>query len=603
MRAISSDLHMDYTAVGQTTHLAARMEQLASPGTTLLTADTLRLAEGYVEVTPLGAMPVKGLPAPVEAYELTGAGPRRSRLSAAAARGLTRFVGRDAELEQLREALGRAAQRARPGGRDRRRAGRREVAARLGGHPLPPDPRLADPRGRLRLVRQGHAVPPGGRVSSEATSRSATGTSPAPSGRRSRASSSTLDRALEPALPAFLALLDVPVEDRRWEALDPPAAAAADARRPDAAPPAGEPGPAAPGRVRGPPLDRRRDAGRARPPGREPADGPAPAPRQLPPGVPARLGREDLLPPAPAGPARAGECDRAAGDPARGRRRPRAPETAPPRADRGQPLLPRGERAEPRGRRGARGRARRVSAGEDCRRPSTCRRRCRRSWRRASTGCRRRTRTCSRRPRSSAPTSRWPCSRVSPEDPRTRWPMASPGSRRPSSSTRRACSRTSSTPSSTRSPTRWPTEASSRSAGVPSTPGPSRPSSDSTPSGSRSTSSAWPTTRSGARRGRRPSPISVRPEGRRWSARPTGRRWPSFEQALDALQHLPESRERTEQAIDLHLDASGALAVNGRAGEEHRPCSRGRGPRRGAGRRAPAGAGPGPARDRCLDGG
>jgi class 3 adenylate cyclase len=87
VRTISSDLHMDYTAVGQTTHLAARMEQLASPGTTLLTADTLRLAEGYVEVKPLGAMPVKGLPAPVETYELTGAGARRSRLSAAAVRG------------------------------------------------------------------------------------------------------------------------------------------------------------------------------------------------------------------------------------------------------------------------------------------------------------------------------------------------------------------------------------------------------------------------------------------------------------------------------------------------------------------------------------
>ena len=48
MRAIGSDLRMDYTAVGQTTHLAARMEQLATPGTILLTADTLRLAEGYV---------------------------------------------------------------------------------------------------------------------------------------------------------------------------------------------------------------------------------------------------------------------------------------------------------------------------------------------------------------------------------------------------------------------------------------------------------------------------------------------------------------------------------------------------------------------------
>ena len=61
VRAIGSDLHMDYTAVGQTTHLAARMEQLATPGTILLTADTLRLAEGYVEVKPLGPVPVKGL--------------------------------------------------------------------------------------------------------------------------------------------------------------------------------------------------------------------------------------------------------------------------------------------------------------------------------------------------------------------------------------------------------------------------------------------------------------------------------------------------------------------------------------------------------------
>ena len=61
VRSIGSDLHMDYTAVGQTTHLAARMEQLATPGTIRLTADTLRLAEGYVEVKPLGPVAVKGL--------------------------------------------------------------------------------------------------------------------------------------------------------------------------------------------------------------------------------------------------------------------------------------------------------------------------------------------------------------------------------------------------------------------------------------------------------------------------------------------------------------------------------------------------------------
>jgi class 3 adenylate cyclase len=105
VRAIGNDLHMDYTAVGQTTHLAARMEQLARPGTALLTADTLRLVEGYVEVKPLGPVPVKGLPEPVEIYELLRAGPVRSRLQAAVARGLTRFVGRNAELEHLRQAL------------------------------------------------------------------------------------------------------------------------------------------------------------------------------------------------------------------------------------------------------------------------------------------------------------------------------------------------------------------------------------------------------------------------------------------------------------------------------------------------------------------
>jgi class 3 adenylate cyclase len=109
VRTIGSDLRMDYAAVGQSTHLAARMEQLADPGSTLLTADTLRLAEGYIEVKSLGPVPVKGLQAPVDVYELVGAGPVRSRLSAAAARGLTRFVGRDAEIDQIRQALARTA--------------------------------------------------------------------------------------------------------------------------------------------------------------------------------------------------------------------------------------------------------------------------------------------------------------------------------------------------------------------------------------------------------------------------------------------------------------------------------------------------------------
>jgi class 3 adenylate cyclase len=108
VRAIGSDLHMDYTAVGQTTHLAARMEQMAMPGSILLTQAVLRLAEGYVQVTPLGPMPVKGVAAPVDVFELVGASGIRRRLQATAARGLTRFVGRDTEFAALIQALERA---------------------------------------------------------------------------------------------------------------------------------------------------------------------------------------------------------------------------------------------------------------------------------------------------------------------------------------------------------------------------------------------------------------------------------------------------------------------------------------------------------------
>jgi class 3 adenylate cyclase len=101
VRTIGGDLRMDYTAVGQTTHLAARMEQLASPDSILLTPSTLELVEGFVAVRPLGPVPVKGVTDPVAVFELTGVGPARTRLQATARRGLTRFVGRDAELEHL----------------------------------------------------------------------------------------------------------------------------------------------------------------------------------------------------------------------------------------------------------------------------------------------------------------------------------------------------------------------------------------------------------------------------------------------------------------------------------------------------------------------
>jgi class 3 adenylate cyclase len=75
VRSIGSDLRMDYTAVGQTTHLAARIEQVAMPGSILIRAETLRLAEGYLQVRPLGPVHVKGMAEPVEAYEVNARGP------------------------------------------------------------------------------------------------------------------------------------------------------------------------------------------------------------------------------------------------------------------------------------------------------------------------------------------------------------------------------------------------------------------------------------------------------------------------------------------------------------------------------------------------
>ena len=120
VRAIGNDLHMDYSAVGQTVHLAARMEQLAPPGNVLLTTAVLRLVEGLVQVNALGPLPVKGLSEPVEGFELLGASPLRRRLQAAALRGLTRFVGRELELAALTQALERA------------RAGHGQVVALVG---------------------------------------------------------------------------------------------------------------------------------------------------------------------------------------------------------------------------------------------------------------------------------------------------------------------------------------------------------------------------------------------------------------------------------------------------------------------------------------
>ncbi len=221
VRAIGSDLHMDYTAVGQTTHLAARMEQMAKPGSALITGATLNLAEGYVQVRPLGAVPVKGLETPAPVYELTGTVPARSRLQASAARGLTRFVGRDRELEQLAQALERAA------------AGHGQAVAVVGEAGVGKS-RLAWEFTRSHRTH-GWLVLESGSVSyGKATPylpviellKAYCGIQERddPRAIRERVAGKLLmlDRALEPLLTPLLALLDVPVEDAAWAALDPP---------------------------------------------------------------------------------------------------------------------------------------------------------------------------------------------------------------------------------------------------------------------------------------------------------------------------------------------------------------------------------------------
>jgi class 3 adenylate cyclase/tetratricopeptide (TPR) repeat protein len=218
--AISNDLHVEYSAIGVTTHLAARMEQLAVPGTIQLTAETLRLAEGLVEVRPLGRIPVKGVAEPAAAFELLGAGPSRRRFQTVAARGLTRFVGRQAELEALERALDLAG------------AGKGQVVAPVG-EPGVGKSRLLYEFVQSHLTRDWLVLESGSVSYGKATLwlpvvdllKSYCRIEPRDDTRTIREKVTgklvALDPSLTAILPPILALLDLPVEEPDWGALDP----------------------------------------------------------------------------------------------------------------------------------------------------------------------------------------------------------------------------------------------------------------------------------------------------------------------------------------------------------------------------------------------
>ena len=218
VRSIGSDLNVEYTAVGQTTHLAARMEQLARPGTTLITDATRRLADRCIEVSTHGPMPIKGLKVPVEVFELRGATPA-SRLQAAPS-ALTRFLGREDELRRLDALL------------DRTSSGRGQAVGVVGEAGV----------GKSRLMwefTRSHRTQ--GWLLLEAPSASYTKATPyAPittmlqayfqiepeddvAAIRAKVTARTLglDAQLHWAIPPFLALGNIPTQDPEWEGLEP----------------------------------------------------------------------------------------------------------------------------------------------------------------------------------------------------------------------------------------------------------------------------------------------------------------------------------------------------------------------------------------------
>jgi hypothetical protein len=208
VRSVKTGEHRtEYTPIGHSTSLAARMQALAPTGSIAVSEQTQKLVEGYFEFKPLGPTRVKGVSEPVNVYELIGLGPLRTRLQLSSRRGLSRFVGRDREIEEMKRAL------------ERTIGGRGQVVAAMGeaARQIPLVLRVQDDHGRrmpdaggvFRLPWQGLRLPPVDRPAQELFRDHCRGCRTQAARKRVTGKVLALDRTVEDTLIYLFSLLGV----------------------------------------------------------------------------------------------------------------------------------------------------------------------------------------------------------------------------------------------------------------------------------------------------------------------------------------------------------------------------------------------------------
>ncbi len=217
--AIGDDLRMDYTAVGDTTNLAARMESMAGPGEILVSDKTYRLVEKYFLLESFGEMPIKGKKEPQAVHKLISASDVRSRLEASEARGLIQYVGRKEETSEFLKVYEKVLK------------GRGQVLGIVGEAGIGKSRFVFEMHRRMddhcryvesRCIQYGSNIP---FLPILESFKSYFGISEGETEeeivRKLERRLADLDKELLPSLPAFRDFLSLPVRDREWESLDP----------------------------------------------------------------------------------------------------------------------------------------------------------------------------------------------------------------------------------------------------------------------------------------------------------------------------------------------------------------------------------------------